>query len=80
MAAGPTFRLTTATTADSSAVPNFPSQMLVQGVHAKIVLDEAGQEGTDQYKTLQHQYERMRTEAYNRLTADTGGDLQIVPG
>ena len=74
-------RLFTAVTADTSAVPNFPSQMLIQGTHAKAILDDAGQEETDDaFKTINAAYLRMQREAYNRLTADTGGDLQVVPG
>jgi hypothetical protein len=73
-------RLYSAVTADSSAIPNFPSRMLVQGTYAKAILEEAGQEETDEYKGTQKKYERMQREAYNRLTADTGGDLYLIPG
>lgn len=73
-------RLYAATTADSSAIPAFPSRVLVQGVYAKAVLEESGQEETAQWKAAQDTYLRMLREAHNRLTADTGGDLQIVPG
>lgn len=70
----------TGVSADTSAVPNFPSLMLVKGTQAKAVLDDSGGEKTDAYENLQREYMNMMREAYNRLTADTGGDIQIVPG
>ena len=73
-------RLFTAVTADTSAIPNFPSLVLIQGVYAKAELDAAGNEMTEGNKTVQAQYLKMRQEAYNRLTADTGGDVYFVPG
>ena len=73
-------RLISAVTADTSVMPKFPGLMLVEGTHAKVIMDEAGHEETDQYKAAQNRYLNMRKEAYNRLTADVGGDVYFVPG
>lgn len=67
------------TTADVSAVPAFPSRMLVQGVYAKALAEEAGGEATGQFQAAYAEYIRMRREAYNRLTADTGTDMYVTP-
>lgn len=67
------------TTADLSAIPQYPSRVLVQGVYAKAILEESGQEQTTQFKTAYEEYIRMRREALNRLTADTGTDVRFVP-
>lgn len=72
-------RLFTTASADTTAVPLFDSRMLVYGTLAKTLLDESGQEATPQYTTVYQEYIRMRKEAYNRLTVDTGGDVQITP-
>lgn len=72
-------RLYTTTTADSSAIPAFPSRVLVQGVYAKALLEENGQEPTRQFELAYQTYIQMRKEALNRLTADTGDHIQIVP-
>lgn len=66
-------------TADVTATPAFPSRMLVQGVYAKMLIEESGQEKTDQYSTAYQEYVRMRREAFNRFTADTGSEVSIVP-
>ena len=67
------------TTADSTATPAFPSRVLVQGVYAKALLEENGQEPTRQFEIAYQEYIRMQREALNRLTVDTGGDVQFVP-
>jgi hypothetical protein len=72
-------RLYTTASADSSAVPAFPSRVLVQGVYAKALLEENGQEATKQFEMAYQEYVRMRREALNRLTVDTGGDFNVVP-
>ena len=71
--------LITAVTADTSSVPAFPSRMLVQGVYAKALLEENGGEPTREYQVALLDYQRMRKEAQNRFTADTGIDIQFVP-
>lgn len=72
-------RLYTTASADSSATPAFPSRMLVQGVYAKALLEENGQEPTRQFEIAYQEYIRMRKEAYNRLTVDTGSEFRVNP-
>lgn len=67
------------TTTSVSAVPAFPSRMLVQGLYAKALLEENGGEQTREYQVAYSEYERMRKEAANRFTADTGTDIYLVP-
>lgn len=71
--------IVTAVTANNSAIPAFPSRMLIQGVYAKALLEESGGEPTNEYQVAYTEYLRMRTEALNRLTADTGSDVYLVP-
>lgn len=66
-------------TSDLSAVPSFPSRVLVQGLYAKALLEENGGEPSGEYQTAYAEYLRMRREALNRLTADTGTDVYMVP-
>jgi hypothetical protein len=72
-------RLLTTVSADTSAIVLLPSRMLVQGVYAKTLLEESGQEATPHYQVAYQEYLRMRRESLNRLTADTGTDLFFVP-
>lgn len=67
------------TTADVSAVPAFPSRMLIQGLYAKALLEENGGEPSPQYQAAYVEYIRMRKEALNRFNADTGTDMYITP-
>lgn len=64
------------TTADSTAaaIPMLPAKVLMQGVYAKALLDENGGEPTPNYQAAYAEYQRMRAEALNRLTADTGSN------
>lgn len=73
-------RLYTAVSADATATVLLPSRMLVQGTYAKALLEESGQEPTNQYQVAYQEYLRMRKEALNRLTSDTGTDVMFVPG
>lgn len=66
-------------TTDVSAIPAFPSRMLVQGTYAKALLEESGGEPTQEFQTAYAEYIRMRQEAANRFTADTGTDVYLVP-
>ncbi len=66
-------------TTDVSAVPAFPARMLIAGVYAKALLEESGGEPTQQYQTAYAEYLRMRQEALNRFTSDTGGDMYVTP-
>ena len=66
-------------TTDVSAVPAFPSRVLVQGLYAKALLEENGGEPTREYQAAYGEYTNMRTESLNRFTADTGTDFYLVP-
>lgn len=68
----------TGTTAASTTI-EFPSRVVVQGLYARALLEEAGGEATKQSDIAYSTYERMRQEALNRLTVDTGTDIYIVP-
>jgi len=72
-------RLFTTVTADSTAIPAWPSRMLVAGTYAKALLEEAGQEPTRQSERAERTYTLMRNSAYNRFKANTGTDVFIVP-
>ena len=72
-------RLITTASADTSVVPAFLSRMLVQGVYAKALAEEAGGEPTNQSNLAFQEYARMRREALNRFTSDTGTDCHFVP-
>ena len=67
------------TTTDVSAVPAFPSRVLTQGLYAKALLEENGGEPSPQYQTAYAEYIRMRAEALNRFTTDTGTDVYLTP-
>lgn len=72
-------RLLQTVSADTSATILLPSRMLVQGTYAKSLLEENGQEPTPAYQVAYQEYIRMRREALNRLTADTGTDVYFQP-
>lgn len=57
----------------------FPSRMVVQGLYAKALLEENGGEPTPEYQTAYQEYFRMRAEALNRFTTDTGSDVYFTP-
>lgn len=67
------------TTADGAEVPPFPANLLIQGLLAKARLEENGGEPTREYLVDQQVYERMKLEALNRYTGDTGFETSIVP-
>lgn len=72
--------LDAAVSADVSATPAFPSRVLVQGLYAKALLEENGGQPTGEYQTAYAEYLRMRKEALNRFTYDTGSDdIYFVP-
>lgn len=66
-------------TTDVSAVPAFPARVLIQGTYAKALLEENGGEPSPQYQTAYVEYVRMRKEAINRFTYDTGTDVYVTP-
>ena len=67
------------TTDDGAIVPGFPAKVLEKGLYAKALLEEAGGEPTEQSKTAYAEYARVRSEALNRFTADTGTDTYFTP-
>lgn len=67
------------TTNDNNTIPPLPANVLIQGVYAKAVLEESGQEPTNQYQVAYQEYIRMRKEALNRFTSDTGVDIMLQP-
>ena len=71
--------LYTTSTADSSALPVFPANIMIAGLYAKALLEENGGEPTQEYQAAFATYIAMRKEALNRYNADTGNDLFLVP-
>lgn len=69
----------TYTTADVSAVPPFPGRVIVQGLMAKLTLDENSGAPTNQYAQYQNEYLQMRKEALNRFNSDTGFSISFTP-
>jgi len=68
------------TVSDLSEEPQFPAQLLIQGLLAKALLEENGGEPTRQYEVAYAEYQRMLIEAANRYNSDTGnGTIQFVP-
>ncbi len=68
------------TTSDASAVPFFPSRVLVAGLVAKKSLEESGGQPTQQYAAYLADYQNKLKEAYNRFHADSGSDSYFRPG
>jgi hypothetical protein len=67
------------TTSDTTEEIEFPAATVIQGLYAKALLEENGGEPTPQFQAAFSLYERMKTEALNRYTADTGTDVYFVP-
>lgn len=68
------------TTADASATVPFPGRVVVQGLHAKTILDESDGEPSDRFRMTQAIYEDMKQQSYNRFNGDTGGNVNFRPG
>lgn len=66
-------------TADVSVIPTFPSDLLVQGLLCKTVLDESDGEPTARYQALKQDYDLMLDETYNRFNGDTGSTVYMRP-
>lgn len=67
-------------TSDIGEEPEFPAQLLTQGLYAKALLEENGGEPTRQYEIAYAEYQRMLVEAANRYNSDTGdGTIQFIP-
>lgn len=67
------------TTAQTSAVPPFPGKLVVQGLMAKIVLDESDGEPTARYQQVKQVYDDMLYESYNRYNGDSGSTVFFHP-
>lgn len=67
------------TTSDVSAVPEFPSRVIVAGLMAKKCLEESGGTPTQQFATYQQIYQNMLKETYNRFHGDSGSDTLFRP-
>lgn len=67
------------TTAQTSAVPPFPGKLVVQGLLAKIVLDESDGEPTTRYQNVKSVYDQMLYESYNRYNGDSGSTVYFRP-
>lgn len=68
------------TTSDASVLIPFPADVVFQGLYAKALLEENGGEPNNQYQWAYREYERMKKEALNRWTGDTGSEVRFVPG
>lgn len=68
------------TTAATATTVQFPAELVFKGVYAKALLEENGGEPTAEYQAAYTEYIRARKETLNRLRADTGSDIQIMPG
>lgn len=64
---------------DESVVPPFPAQVMINGLHAKALLEENGGEQTKEWQVVQAQYERGKVEARSRYTTDTSTTVRFVP-
>lgn len=62
-------------TADASIVPMYNARLVEQGLYAKLLLEESGNDPTPQYQAALIEYERLKREELNRFTYDTGDDI-----
>ena len=67
------------TTSDDATTPDFPANVLIQGLYAAAVLHENGGEPSQEFQAEQAKYERLRQQALNRYNADTGTDVFFTP-
>jgi hypothetical protein len=67
------------TTADAAVTPDFPANMLIQGLYAMAILHENGGERTREFDSEFARYEEIRNQALNRYTVDTGNEIYFVP-
>jgi len=67
------------TTADVSAVPAYPGNMLVMGLYAKALLEENGGEPTRQFEAAYSSYQSFVRQAQRRFTTDTEDELTFTP-
>lgn len=67
------------TTADTNVVIPFPGKLVVDGVHAMILLNESGGAANNQYTQKYNSYLQARKEALNRFNGDSGWEISFVP-
>jgi len=67
------------TTNDLSKRPQFPANLLIQGLYAYALLDENSGAGTDATESAFALYYKLMREANNRYTSDTGHDVFFTP-
>jgi hypothetical protein len=67
------------TTSDGALVIPFPSNLVVQGLYAKALLNESGGAQTGEYQVAITEFIRMRREVANRFNADVGSDTYFRP-
>ena len=65
-------------TANASAVPPWSSRLLVQGLQAAVMLDEAGGESTPQVQATFQIFQRQLGEELRRWTSDSGGPVRFT--
>lgn len=70
-------RYTTAT--PTSTVIGFPARMVVQGLHARCILDEEGGAPTNQYQNERLIFENLLKETFNRYKGDVGYYRRFIP-
>jgi hypothetical protein len=70
-------RITTAT--PTSTVIGFPARMVVQGLHARCILDEEGGAPTNQYQQERLNFENLLKETFNRYKGDVGYYRRFIP-
>lgn len=63
----------------ASTTPPFPGKMLVQGLQAKIALDESDGEPTSRYQQIKSDYDKMVDESFNRYNGDSGSTIYFRP-
>lgn len=66
------------TTANASAIPPWSSRLLVQGLQAAVMLDEAGGEQTPQVQAAFRIFQQQLGEELRRWTSDSGGPITFT--
>lgn len=67
------------TTAQTSAMPPFAGDLLVQGLLCKMILDESEGEPTARYDREYANYEDMANQTFNRFNGDSGSTVYFRP-
>ena len=68
------------TDADAAQVVPYAANVVIKGLYAKALLDEAAGEATNQYQVAYQEYLAAMQAALNRLTGNTGVDTYLMPG